>query len=232
MSTTPEHRKAFVERLKLACDRNPNIPPPNQGRQQVIAESLRVAPEAVSKWFKGVAMPRHAKMVQLGELLQVDPSWLHFGDEPEMTRPERTALARAADGAVHLAWGLIALSGGHCGGLPANDPRREYVDFIATVGGVAYAMHVALAREIGPGVYEVTVPEQFRELRCVCVIPLGAGKFKYLDLPADMIDRNKEAKGSEYAVVITLKAPGKYMSDKDHWPVLHSFCEFGDNLVY
>ena len=58
MGSSVESRKSFVVRLKEACDQSKNVPPPNKGRQQYIAQQLGVAAEAVSKWFKGVATPR------------------------------------------------------------------------------------------------------------------------------------------------------------------------------
>lgn len=107
MGSTLEFRNGSVKRLVQACDESKLIPPPHKGRQQVIAERIGVAPEAVSKWFKAVSMPRPDKMERLAELLQVDQSWLAFGINPERDRQERKAHAREIDGAVHLVMGLI-----------------------------------------------------------------------------------------------------------------------------
>jgi hypothetical protein len=55
MGSTAEFRRAFVQRLKQACDESRHIPAPGKGRQQAIADALGVGPEAASKWFKGMA---------------------------------------------------------------------------------------------------------------------------------------------------------------------------------
>lgn len=66
MGSTVEFRKAFVGRLKQSCDESKHIPLPGHGRQQFIVDRLKVTPEAVSKWFNGVSMPRPDKMEALG----------------------------------------------------------------------------------------------------------------------------------------------------------------------
>lgn len=83
MGSTPEFRKAFVARLKQACDESTLVPDVGRGRQQYIADRLQVGAEAVSKWFHGVAMPRPDKMAKLAELLETDQSWLTFGIAPD-----------------------------------------------------------------------------------------------------------------------------------------------------
>jgi hypothetical protein len=46
MGSTAEFRKAFVARLKQACDQSKLVPLPGQGRQQFIADRLGVGAEA------------------------------------------------------------------------------------------------------------------------------------------------------------------------------------------
>lgn len=225
MSSTPEFRKQFVARLEKACDDNRDyIPLKGEGRQQVIAERLGLAAEAVSKWFNGVSMPRPAKMHELADLLKVDTGWLWTGIEPEVDRAERRVRAKEAEGAVHLVWGHITLDGGHCGELPAGDPRREYVDFTAILRGSVMPIHVSLGREVAVGQFELLVPREFPELRVIGVIPAGPGKYHFIDLPAPMVDKVKQRKGGAYAVTVSRSA-NRYVSESAHWPRINSFAE-------
>lgn len=226
MSSTPEHRKAFVERLNFACDNAKLIPPKGEGRQEVIATSLHVASEAVSKWFKGVSMPRQPKMRELADLLGVDVVWLQLGEDPEMDRGARRLYAKESDGAMHLVWGLIALSGGHCGYPADNDPRRQYVDFYAVVRGTVHPMRITLAREVAPNNYEIAIAKEYAELHTVAVLPLGGGKFTYLDMPVDLIERTKTMKGSGFSVLIEKVSTTRYVTGDTQWPRIVSFAEF------
>lgn len=46
------------------------------GQEQVAAE-LGVSQQTVSRWEKGLALPRPARVVDLARLLDVDARWLH-----------------------------------------------------------------------------------------------------------------------------------------------------------
>ena len=153
MGSTVEFRKAFVGRLKQSCDESKHIPLPGHGRQQFIVDRLKVTPEAVSKWFNGVSMPRPDKMEALAELLECDQAWLAYGIQPEMDRDERRQHKRESDGAVQLILGMMLLAGAHCGQPRLTDPRNEYVDFYATVRGTVYPVHVSMAREASSGMF-------------------------------------------------------------------------------
>lgn len=225
MGSTLEFRKAFVKRLVQACDESSYIPPPHKGRQQYIAEKLGVAPEAVSKWFKAVSMPRPDKIERLAELLQVDQSWLTFGISPEMDRNERKAHAREIDGAVHLVLGMIILAGGHCGMPSARDPRASYVDFYVTMRGSVYPIHVSLAREVSRDHFEVLLPKEYTDVRSIAVIPAGAGKFHFIDMPLVMVDEHKVRKTGMFMVNISRVDSSRYITGADTWPRIKSFME-------
>lgn len=225
-STTAEFRKGFVARLKQACDESNVVPPPHRGRQQYIADKLGVVPEAVSKRFKGVAMPRPDKLERLAELLQVDQSWLAFGISPEMNRNERKAHARTIDGAVHLAIGYFILSGGHCGMPSKTDPRRTYVDFYVTVRGSVHPIHVCMARELSRDHYEVIIPKEFEDVRCITLLITSPGKFVFLDMPHAMIVEHRTRKTGDYAVAINRVDGSRFITGGDAWPVLKNFAEF------
>ena len=72
-----EIRKAFAERLDLAC-KNKGLP--NKGRGKQIADILKLTPKAVSKWFNAETMPSAANTYVLADFLGVTPEWLTFGD--------------------------------------------------------------------------------------------------------------------------------------------------------
>lgn len=225
MGSTAEFRKSFVMRLKQACDESSYIPPPHKGRQQYLADKIGVAPEAVSKWFKAVSMPRPDKMERLAEILQVDQSWLSFGISPEMDRAERKAHARDVDGAVHLIMGMIMLAGGHCGVPSSRDPRGSYVDFYATVRGSVYPIHISLGRELSRDHYELLVPKEYTDVRCIGVIPAGVGRYHFIDMPIAMLDEHKSRKSGHFALAVNRIDGQRYVTGGDTWPRFKNFGE-------
>lgn len=225
MGSTPEFRKAFVARLNQACAESTIVPQVGRGRQQYLADHLEVGAEAVSKWFKGVAMPRQDKLARLAEILETDQSWLAFGIKPELDRKEMRLHARESDGARHLVLGLIMLAGGHCGEPGKNDPRKAYVDFYATLRGSVYPMHVSLAREVSSGHYEVLVPREYRDVRAIVVVPQRAGRYDFLDLPFEVIKEHSTKKGGDNAVAFSSPEPGKYFCGRDPLNRIKNFGE-------
>lgn len=225
MGSTPEFRKSFVARLKQACDESTLVPQVGQGRQQFIAQRMGLAPEAVSKWFKAIAMPRPDKIHLLAELLECDESWLSFGITPEMDRGERMVRGRELDGASHLVIGMISLAGGHCGAPSKTDPRNTYVDFYATMRGSVYPMHVSLGKEISRDHYEIMVPKEYRDVRGISVMPAGPGKFHFLDLPLPMIEEHKVRKAGAFVIPISRMEGSRYITGRDTWPRIKSFQE-------
>lgn len=223
MASTEEFRKAFVLRLKEACDGSKIVPPPHKGRQQYISQQLGVAPEAVSKWFKGVAMPRPDKMERLAELLQVEQTWLSFGISPEMDRQERKAHAREVDGAVHYVMGVCMLNGGHCGLPGPRDPRSGYVDFYATIRGSVYMVHVCLGRETSRDRYELLVPKEYDDVNCVAVIQKAPGKYDQLAMPIELIDEHKTRKTAGFTITIDRSDASKYTTGRSQWPRIRFF---------
>lgn len=224
MGSTAEFRKAFVTRLKQACDESKLIPPPHKGRQQFIANSLGVAPEAVSKWFKGVAMPRPDKVERLAEILNVDQSWLTFGISPEMDRAERKAHAREVDGAVYLVMGMVSLAGWHIGTPSARDPRATYVDFYATIRGSVYPTHVSLAREVSSGRFEVLLPKEFEDVQTIIVVPAGVGKYHFVTAPLLVVKEHMQRKAG-FVQLTFVRIDARYMAGSDQLPRIKSFME-------
>lgn len=225
MGSTPDFRRAFVGRLKQSCDESKHIPQPGQGRQQYIVDRLGVTPEAVSKWFNGVSMPRPDKMELLADLLECDQAWLAYGITPEMDRTERRIHARESDGAAQLVLGMIMLAGGHCGQPQPSDPRFHYVDFYATIRGSVYPMHVGLAREISKDIFEVIIPKEYKDVRCVAVIPAGPGKYHFIDLALPLIEEHKVRKQGSFMLPISRADTSKYVTGRDVWPRIRVFGE-------
>lgn len=223
MVTTVDHRKGFVRRLVAACDDSQLIPPHGQGRQRMIAERTGVAQETVSKWFKGVAMPRPDPLQKLCDLLEAEPEWLVFGVRPPFDSAERRVQARESDGAVHLVWGYIALSGGHCGAPSVNDSRAAYVDMYATISGSVFPIYVSLAQSLSRGRYEFVVPKEYTEVRCIGVVP-NEGHFDFLDLSTSMISEHRHRKGGNWTVEAS-RIDNSYIVGADKWRCIENFGE-------
>lgn len=58
--------------------------------QDDLAEKIGVSQQTISRWEKGLALPRPARVVELARLMQVDTRWLHrvAGYLPEGERSE------------------------------------------------------------------------------------------------------------------------------------------------
>lgn len=218
MSSTAEFRQAFVLRLKEACDASPIIPPPHKGRQNYIAQHLGLAPEAVSKWFKGVSMPRPVMMERLAEFLQVEQTWLSFGVAPEMDRQERKLHAREVDGAVHLVMGYLMLDGVPCGFPSTRDPRGAYVDFYATIRGAVHPIHVCFARELAKDAFEVLVPNEYEDVHCVGVVPVSRGKFDFIELSPEVVNQRKVKKAGAQSITFERGDSARYVSGQSAYP--------------
>lgn len=221
MASTPEFRQAFIERLRQACDESANVPPPYKGRQEFIAKALGIASEAVSKWFKGASMPRPDKMVALAELLGVEQSWLAFGLAPEMNRSERKVHVNSLDGAVHVVMGMTMLSGVTCG-IP-SDSKQGLIDFYATIRGAVYPVHVCLGRQIDEDQFEVLLPKDYADVRCVALIHSDKGAIQILDMPYDLVEECKTRKAGSYAVAVTKSPSNKYVTGSFSWPKIRFF---------
>ncbi len=223
MGSSREEREAFVERLKAACDNVPSvIPPPFAGRQQTIAARLGVAPEAVSKWFKAVSMPRPHIMRQLADLLEVDHAYLALGAPVEMTKDGRKSFVAASSGASHLIRGLIMLAGGAIGEPAKSDPRAEFIDFYWAMRGQMVPVHVALARVIEGSEYATKVPKQYADVKLIAVVPTGPNQYHYLDLDAEGVADYKVKKNDHYELAI-VKEGSKFITKKKQWKAIKNF---------
>jgi transcriptional regulator with XRE-family HTH domain len=214
----------FKDRLNQACDDSKVVPAYGKGRQVVIAKRLKVTQEAVRKWFAGEAMPKPGKMSELAEYLEVDEAWLALGITPEMGRDEKKKASRTSSGAVYIVTGMVMLDGGSVAWPGETDPRAEYVDIYAIMHGTQTALHVCNGREMPGGKFELIVPRQYRDVRCVGFIYAGGGRCHILDLQTTLIERRKQRKAGEYAITLD-RAGSNYKCGTDDVPRLKSFTD-------
>lgn len=214
----------FVQRFLQACDESELVPPYGNGRQVSIAKRLGVTQEAVRKWFTGEAIPRPDKMRELAEYLEVDEAWLAIGVKPEFSRDEKRRNLVAYNGAVHLVSGLIMLEGGSVAFPSDRDSRSSYVDMYAIMRGQQMALHVCLARELSEWRFELKIPSQFEDVRCIGVIPVSTGKFTFLDMPLPLIREHKMRKAGDYSIMMA-KHDKKFITGVHTWPTFKTFGE-------
>jgi transcriptional regulator with XRE-family HTH domain len=207
----------FYRRLKKICDDSPMVPPYGHGRQVHLASKLKVSQEAVRKWFTGDARPRTDKMRALAKLLEVDEAWLSLGITPEMDRVEKRQHSSRVEGSVYLLFGMFTLAGGHCAFPGEKDTRKEYVDFYAIVQGTQMAVHTSVGRTISKNRWEFIVPHEWKDVRCIGVVPMPGMKFHVLDLDARLLEEHITRKGGDFAVLIDY-IDNDYSSGADPWP--------------
>lgn len=208
--------KKFSARLIEACDASPNIPEYGKGRQVVIANELNISQEAVRKYFSGESMPKQEKMRKLATFLEVEQAWLALGEKSEVSRDAKRLAGKIADASVMFTAGTIQLAGGNCAFPPEDDPRASYVDIYAIIKGVRHDINVASAHEISPGMFEVIIPREFKDLKCIACVIWQAPCFDLLELSTDLIDRHKVRRSVDYSVTIN-RLNGHYFTGEDEW---------------
>lgn len=188
----------FARRLHSACDNNPAVPPPFQGRQVWIREQLEkrfklvVSGETVSKWFAGAVLPRRDKMGQLAEVLGVDPAWLAMGSDPGGSPRERRVRGTMTEGAVNLVAGFIQLDGWQ----PAFSASEEApVDLHAIIKGAHYSIHVALGEVSGESV-TFQIPRDLRDVLVLGVVRTEGFSVDIAEIPEELIAQAAARRGS------------------------------------
>lgn len=214
----------FKDRFLQACDDSPIVPEYGKGRQVAIAKRIGVTQEAVRKWFSGEAVPKPEKMRALAEYLEVDESWLALGIQAEMGRDERRKANRMSSGSVYMVTGLIMMEGGNVAWPGERDPRAKYVDIYAIMRGTQIALHVSTGRELSNGSFELIIPREYADVRCVGFIPAGVGKFHLIDLPNNLIEEHKQRKAGDFAVTVS-RVGTEYHTGSDEWPRFKTFGE-------
>lgn len=214
----------FAQRLKQACDDSTIIPEYGKGRQVAISQRLGVTQEAVRKWFTGEAVPRQPKMRELAEYLEVEESWLALGIKPELDRNTKRRNRVQLDGAIYLVAGLLMLEGGNCAFPSDDDPRSTYVDLYAIFRGTQAALHVCIGREASSGMFQLIVPHQYADVRCLGVMPAGLGKYHFISLQTNLITEHRQRKAGDYLLHIN-RIDNRYYTGEDQWPRFKSVTE-------
>lgn len=209
----------FKTRLIKACDDSPHIPEYGKGRQLVIADHLGISQEAVRKYFAGLSMPKKDKMGKLAEFLGVDQAWLALGIKPEMDTRAKKFAGRATEGAVMVVAGAIQLAGGNCALPTEDDPKRGYIDIYAIIRGVKTDIYVSRAREIADSTFELIVPREFAQVKCLGFFDARGRLFDLVDLTTDLIERHKVRRAGDYTLTIRREG-SQYLTDSDEWPRL------------
>ena len=208
--------KKFSQRLIEACEASPNIPEYGKGRQVVIANELGISQEAVRKYFSGESMPKQEKMRRLAAFLEVEQAWLALGEKSEVSRDAKRLAGKIADASVLFTAGTIQMAGGNCAFPAEDDPKVDSVDIYAILKGVRYDINVASAHELSPGMFEVVVPREFKELTCIACVVFQAPCFDLLTLPTELIDRHKVRRSVDFSVTIN-RLNGRYFTGEDEW---------------
>lgn len=194
----------FKDRLAQACRMSTKVPAFGEGRNERLAERLKVSPEAVRQWFSGGSVPRASKIKALAELLGCDEAWLGLGVEPG-NGEQKTKRVRvlAEDGAVQVISGLVMLSGGTCA-LPADtDKRSEFVDLYAIIGGTQLSLGVELAEALeGGNQYSVAIRKKFEEVVNIVVVHRAVDDFDVLVLDHSLIQKNVDRRKLQNTLVI------------------------------
>lgn len=163
-------------------------------------------------------------MRELAEYLEVDEAWLALGLTPEMNKDERRKANRMASGAVYIVTGMIMMDGGNVAWPGEKDPRREYVDIYAIMRGTQIAIHVSSGRELSNGSFELLIPREHHETKCIGFIPTGVGRFHLLNLSTKLIDTHKQRKAGDFAITI-VRVGTRYHCGSDEVPRFRTFGE-------
>lgn len=199
----------FARRMELACDGNPDIPPPNYGRLGWFVTQFedrfhqKITIETVRKWFAGETLPRPKAMAYLAQIMGVDLAWLSLGKHPEMTVKQHRLRNAEADGAVNVVAGFIQMAGGHPAFPAADDPRTnsEKVDLYAVIRGAQYAFHIALGTKTDNG-WHFAVPIEAVNLVIIGVMHTGPLQCEFVELDAEGVERIGKRKSGFYEVLL------------------------------
>ncbi len=223
MTSAPQKAKPanpdIAQRMKQACDGNPNVPPPNYGRlgwlqQRFEEQGISISTETARRWFSGEVRPREKYMKVLAQILKVDYAWLSVGNAPALSEKQIFARNATASGAVNLVAGLIQMSGG-TPAFPDNAP--DGVDLHAIIKGGSYQIHVATAERTH--VWTFAIPTTALNCLIIGVLWIGEFSFRFLELDADAIEKVGKRKGGHFEVTA-----GDDLRSGDHmWQEIRTF---------
>lgn len=217
--------KGFSNRLNMACDGHPHVPPYGQGRQSWIRENLGVSHEAVSRWFSGASRPRPTKMRELARALEVDEAWLSLGITPELDPADSRVRNTQAEGASNAFMGVAQLNGARVALPDDKDPRGAFVDFYAVFRGQQVPFHVALATEIAASTFKIVIPKQYDQCVTIGAVHANSMRVHFLRLPIPLIDTHKKRRGGYFELILN-RQDSKYLTGADVWPRITDFRDF------
>ncbi|KAE8546177.1 helix-turn-helix domain-containing protein [Marinobacter nauticus] len=209
-----DHRD-FAQRLKLACDRSPNVPEYGKGQQTWFKDRMGVSQEAVRRWFEGESRPRPKLMAQLAKLLDVDEAWLALGTSTDMSDKERRQYKERVDAACYMVFGIFMAAGYSC--AFADEPGD--VDFYAIRGGKQTAVSVTTAWPKSKNVFVAPVRNEYQNKLNLCVVPVDTGVFETLVMDQDGIREYGEAKTDNILITVKREKQG-YHTEGRVWTQL------------
>lgn len=216
--------KAFAQRLMIACDQNPHVPPYGMGRQTWVKEQMGVSHEAVRKWFLGQSRPTPDRLRKLANILECDEAWLALGIKGDLDPREKRARSLNIEGAVNCVTGILQLNGAHCAFPGENDPAAAYVDVYAINKGVQLSIHVSLAKMGPPDQFTFTIPKEYHICKVVGVVHLRPNRIHLLNMDHDMLNKYAVRKGGFLEVNVNF-ADGDYYSGPEKWTRIESFAK-------
>lgn len=180
--------QGFVDRLNVACNNNPNVPPMYGGRYEWIVDQLNkrfrinLTKQSVGKWFVGENMPTPTKCEALAEVLGVDAGWLQYGSDMTLSAPQRRMHNALVSGTVNLVAGMIQMDGG---AVAFPEDESGPVQITAIIRGVQYGFHVALGERTDAGLM-FRVPQR-REAVIVLGLVRDGFDFVIYEIPEEVI---------------------------------------------
>ncbi len=218
----------FSRRLRQSCDANPDCPAHGDGRYLWISKKMGVTMQAVRLWFLPPSdpestRPRLSKMQALAKLLNVDAGWLATGTGT-MQKPDFTAQLKHNEANVHLLYGMYLAAGGRCALPEPTDPRREYVDFYVILDSkqsTVQAIRACPVRETGENTFEVAVPQNYEDVRCIAIFQGNAFSYHLVLLPPALIEANKQKFSGDFLLEFQ-RTHSDYYTKKTLWPRIRS----------
>lgn len=219
---------AFAERLKVACDDNPNCPPLQFGRLTWIKQQFKIkfnvvaSTQSIHRWYVGEVRPRAQTLKMLAEILDREEAWLSSGHDRNRER-ERDRRNAMATGGVNVVAGLIALDGGHLSFPQEGDRSAFGADLYAIIKGAHYKFKV-VAPKTGDDGLTFDIPLNYADLFLIGLVRKDHFSFDLIELDADTIEKHKSMKAG--ATTLKVEKNGQsYTTRGDRLKLITSFAE-------
>lgn len=215
-------RKAFAQRLNVACERSPQCPTELvRGKQKWLYETLEarfdtsVSPEATRKWFAGETMPRQSITKQIAEILSVDFAWLAVGVESEMSERQKRQHDAKASGAMNYVAGIIQSNGGG-----VSFPKDASHEITAIIEGSLYSLEVRNPLVVSENLLRLTT--NVSEIPLLCVVSGQAfSSMAVISIPRKLIATHGVDQGGFCEVEIKRNGSQYTIGDTPLMPLLN-----------